>query len=367
MMDGASPNALNPAIAATRTAHLLHFLKVLTDEGVVASPHRLRQLGLPLQLGDDLEAPLPLLPCIDLVDGLRREHGIAELGWRACRGFALHDLSPLLVARVQSAATLREALETFCRFVCYEDNLVTAWIEPHLRPGRLRACSMLPLDWAPEGLRLSEWVQVMAVVAIVRAFAGPDWAPEEIGFRHACAVEHVALACLPATSFCLGQSETWVSVPMGLLDYNRRGYLFSAVADIKLQQAVERVQLLGSDFAGSLKELLKSYLSSGYPDLWLAARVTGVSPRTLQRKLAEQGKNYSDVVAAARLELAQAMLADPCQKIIEIALAVGYDDPSHFTRAFRRTCGLTPREYRAHLLGRRADPVAADVTAGAAA
>jgi AraC-like DNA-binding protein len=33
-------------------------------------------------------------------------------------------------------------------------------------------------------------------------------------------------------------------------------------------------------------------------------------------------------------------------KIIDIAYKLGYEDLSHFTRAFRHLAGLSPREYR---------------------
>jgi AraC-like DNA-binding protein len=62
--------------------------------------------------------------------------------------------------------------------------------------------------------------------------------------------------------------------------------------------------------------------------------------------LASAGTTYSDVVEAARFEVAADMLEDPDQKIIDVALAVGFDDPSHFARAFRRVSGLNPRQFR---------------------
>ena len=71
-----------------------------------------------------------------------------------------------------------------------------------------------------------------------------------------------------------------------------------------------------------------------------------VSVRTLQRKLSGAGLSYSDLLGAARFENAARLLRDSDDKIIEIALSSGYADPAHFTRAFRRISGITPREYR---------------------
>ena len=47
-----------------------------------------------------------------------------------------------------------------------------------------------------------------------------------------------------------------------------------------------------------------------------------------------------------RIEKAKALLANPDNKIIEIAEKVGYTDPYYFSHCFKKTTGLSPREYR---------------------
>lgn len=47
-----------------------------------------------------------------------------------------------------------------------------------------------------------------------------------------------------------------------------------------------------------------------------------------------------------RLERAKALLRDPRQTIAEIAYQVGFDDPTYFTRLFRRHNGIPPSQYR---------------------
>ncbi len=45
-------------------------------------------------------------------------------------------------------------------------------------------------------------------------------------------------------------------------------------------------------------------------------------------------------------EAALQLLGDPDMKIIDVAYATGYEDPSNFARAFRRLTGVNPQEYR---------------------
>ncbi len=73
----------------------------------------------------------------------------------------------------------------------------------------------------------------------------------------------------------------------------------------------------------------------------------GTSVRTLQRRLRAMGLTYSELVRRARRAAAQRMLKDRGAGIAEIARALGYSHPAHFTRAFGRWTGSTPREFRA--------------------
>jgi AraC-like DNA-binding protein len=103
----------------------------------------------------------------------------------------------------------------------------------------------------------------------------------------------------------------------------------------------------GVKFSEKVKTLIKSRLYEGCPDIDSIARMLFVSVRTLQRKLSVTGLTYSEMVQQARYEEASKMLIDGDTKIIDIAYDLGYEDPSNFSRAFRRIAGASPCEFRA--------------------
>ena len=76
------------------------------------------------------------------------------------------------------------------------------------------------------------------------------------------------------------------------------------------------------------------------------SRSLGMSTRTLQRRLALEGTSYRELFGALRLELAQQALTSPSHSIGEVALALGFQDPSAFVRAFRVWTGVTPGAWR---------------------
>ena len=70
------------------------------------------------------------------------------------------------------------------------------------------------------------------------------------------------------------------------------------------------------------------------------------SVRTLARRLSEHGVNYQNVVDELRFSEAKKILETTDVKITEVAYAVGFEDPAHFSRMFRRIGGLSPRDFR---------------------
>jgi AraC-like DNA-binding protein len=62
--------------------------------------------------------------------------------------------------------------------------------------------------------------------------------------------------------------------------------------------------------------------------------------------LEEEGLTYSRLVEKVRFERAIYWLSDPSIQSVDISADLGYSDAAHFSRAFKRWTGLSPREYR---------------------
>lgn len=75
----------------------------------------------------------------------------------------------------------------------------------------------------------------------------------------------------------------------------------------------------------------------------LLAELCGVSMRTLQRYFrARYNQTVSDWLRELRLNEALASLKE-CESVKEVAFDLGYKQPSHFTRDFKRKFGVPPR------------------------
>lgn len=60
----------------------------------------------------------------------------------------------------------------------------------------------------------------------------------------------------------------------------------------------------------------------------------------------ETGKTFVQALTEHRMVVATTLLRDPRNRIHEVAELCGYNDPAYFAKVFRRTVGLSPREFR---------------------
>ncbi len=100
-------------------------------------------------------------------------------------------------------------------------------------------------------------------------------------------------------------------------------------------------------FVERVMRTLRSRVVSGNASLEAIAQSLALTPRTLNRRLSAEGRTFRQLSNEARSVVAQQLLVGTQMQVTSIALALGYADASAFTRAFQRSTGLAPSEWRA--------------------
>lgn len=95
-----------------------------------------------------------------------------------------------------------------------------------------------------------------------------------------------------------------------------------------------------------IKYVLKRSMASGRPDVASVARELGLSERTLQRRITEEGTSFRALLTASRQEFGKHLLSDTAIDVEEVAYLLGYEDPNSFYRAFRDWEDTTPNRWR---------------------
>jgi len=99
--------------------------------------------------------------------------------------------------------------------------------------------------------------------------------------------------------------------------------------------------------------MLKRLLAGARPEIEAVARELGLSGRTLQRRIVDDGSTFRQLLLEARQELAREYLNRSHIDVAEVAYLLGYEDSNSFYRAFRTWERTTPAQLRSAL--RRSD------------
>jgi AraC-like DNA-binding protein len=111
----------------------------------------------------------------------------------------------------------------------------------------------------------------------------------------------------------------------------------------------------GRTVTDSVMRAISRLLKEEPPRIDEVAQGLAMSSRSLQRALTEEGTTYQELLDQTRRGLAVRYLADPGAVIFEVAILLGFSEPSAFHRAFKRWTGHTPRQFQR--LGRDAAPL----------
>ena len=102
-----------------------------------------------------------------------------------------------------------------------------------------------------------------------------------------------------------------------------------------------------SRFLGQVRQALHRELTDRLPTLASTARGLRLSARTLQRRLADEGATFQELVESVRFERARTLLDAGRLGVGQIALELHFSDVSSFVRAYRGVTGETPGSRRA--------------------
>jgi len=273
-----------------------------------------------------------------------------ELGFLAGRAASLGTLHPELQRAVIGAPTGLSRIEALSNHVHRENSAVKIDIRREGIDLRV-VCEVLGFQNSPF-VGFAEWKVIAGIIDIVRSAAGPDWCPAEITFVSRGRPSDATLEAYGNARILTGQRYCSVLVAaadMAQTCIDRRPPTSDDVNDPPIHPQTPSGLGDAWDFVTALRALIRPYLAQGHPHLSLVAEIVGMSERTLQRRLAQSGSTYSDIVQEARFSIASELLADPHLNITDIGFAAGYDNTPHFSRAFKRLTGMTPSDYRCGL------------------
>lgn len=327
-----------------RVAALTGYFRTMEALGADPEP-MLRDAGLSQKSLSRPEQMVPALAAMRLLDRSAEATGCRTFGLRMAptRGLADFGVTSLLI---EHEANVRAALTALVRYrdlinrtllLDFEEMGDAVLIRQTFTLGEV-AASQQAIDLA-----------LGAVVRLAFMVGGEGWQPELVCFTCApppaadlpiyrrvfqCPVEFDATCdgivittrdlerpCLRADPALAEHARKLIEAAMGS---ERRG----------LSQQVERA--------------ISLLMPSGHATIQGCADLLGVTVRTLQRTLDAEDTSFSDLLHAARMQMANQHMRNPRTRITDVAGLLGYRSIAAFTRWHQQAYGMTPSERRRH-------------------
>ena len=140
---------------------------------------------------------------------------------------------------------------------------------------------------------------------------------------------------------------------VGALRSGGEDYLLKPVSEVDLREVLQRFFAVPeepdrgvSPFEATLSLWIRQHYAEDV-ELAAAAADMGMSPFYFSRQIkVATGKTFLEFLTAYRIEKAKMCLLSTELPVSEVGRSVGYPDPSYFAKAFRRSTGCTPTDYR---------------------
>ncbi|MBD1558152.1 AraC family transcriptional regulator [Vibrio sp. S9_S30] len=188
---------------------------------------------------------------------------------------------------------------------------------------------------------------------ILKHGLGSHWGPLEVHFSHRnfhhSASKHEAIFQCPVRFNQASNSILFHKSALNAIMPDCDPYLYTVI-ESTLKRSKE-VKSETENLVDEVKHQIKVSLGGSVPKVSEIAATFNLDVAHVKRKLDAHGVRYSDLLRAARQELAIKYLAQTDMPLTEVAFSLGYSELSAFSRAFKAWSGMCPQRYRnSHLL-----------------
>jgi AraC-like DNA-binding protein len=292
---------------------------------------------------EELEGPTARCPLVN--NGRLWELAVAATGDPAfglkVASHIKHTTFHALSYALSASSTLKEAFERVRRLGQVGSDAVTYDLVKCGSEYRfvITALATLPYE--------SMDALVSAHLRMCRSLAGRDFSPRLVELRRPRPEKVDDFERLLRAPLRFGASQNMMvfdaeSIERRLDSGNPELARYNDVIALQHLKGIER-----DDIQGRVREVLLQRLEGREPSQEEIAERLHMSARTLQRKLADSGTTYKEILDDTRHALALAYLSAPQHSVNEVTYLLGFSSGSCFTRAFRRWTGQSPTHWRA--------------------
>lgn len=285
---------------------------------------------------DAIEQGDALLECGHLADALETAAQMAkmpDLGQRIGLAAHPHDFGPL-GPMILHAATTADALRDLGRYVHLINEATAVSVERRVNDYVIRVnCARMG---SQPPIRHTEAV-CGALLTLCRTLLGQEWVPQRAAMAHAPVVPPDDYRAIwgcpvsfdePTSGFIARIDDLDRSLPTANASVWRMSH------DMLQQQQQARL----ADIVVRAEGILRSMIPMGYTTIGDLASALGLTERTLQRRLGEQGSSFKAVLLNGRREIVQRNVGKGRNAPSDLCVPLGFSEASAVSRFLRDHC-----------------------------
>lgn len=322
-----------------RAATLTGYIEVAHSVGLDGE-RLLRENGIPPAALQDPENRLPADAVVRIFERSAEQSGEEAFGLLLAEARSFASLGPLSLL-LERLPNVRAMVLASIEMQAQLNDIMTISLEEDGETG-LICFELLPAYWS---MQLFDHVVGMAHRTLTAA-SGNRWRPEFVHLMRTPPADPTPWRRM------FGGAIEFDATFNGLSSPKADMLLTNPLADETMAQHARRLLKLvpivsGEETASDrVRRQIGVLMPRGRATLGQVARRLGLSPRSLQRHLDEEGHAFGALLDEVRRELARAYLGQTDRPITAVAGLLGYATPSSFTRWFAGEFGLSPQAWR---------------------
>lgn len=327
-----------------RAATLANYIEVAYSLGL-DGPRLLREAGIAPEWLSNSERRLPASAIIGLLDRSAELSGCEAFGLLLAERRTFSSLGPLSLL-LERLANVREVIQATIDFSRHLNDVVRLSLDD------VGDTCLVRVDLEPGFWSVQAFDHVVAVAyRLLVTTSGGRWQPDCVHLlrrppRDPAPWRRVYAVPIEFGATFNGLSSTAAAMRMPnpkadeVMARHARELLHLVPVDSREDAVHERA-----------RRAITMLLPSGRATIDQVAAQLGMSTRSLQRRLDDEGHHFAELLNRVRRDLATAYLADSAQPVTTIAGLLGYASPSSFTRWFAGAFGTSPQAWRAESSG----------------
>jgi AraC-like DNA-binding protein len=293
---------------------------------------------------------------IQLLERSARDLACPDFGFRLAERQDIGILGPLAVA-MRYSATVGEAMRCASKYMYVHNPAIGFSVRADNADDQALFAFEILSKHSPHCAQMIEHgvgitSRIVSMLSAERTHLNQVWLPHAAVASRATYRRHLGAPVefrAPMAALAIDRAD----LDLALGEHNEELRAF-AVDYLNVQFPARRLSLLVQ-----VRKVIERLLGTGACGYAEVADSLAVHPRTLQRRLREEGTTFENIKDEARRDLAQRYLADPEVPLAQVTALLDYSEQSALTRSSQRWFHTTPSALRASLSsGRAADALA---------